>query len=590
MVGMRILPTAVAAALLSAACAPQPAPGVFAHDSLRTLKPGRVVGVRMPDGTHAWRGIPFAEPPVGERRWRAPAPVTAWSGILHAQVSGNPCPQFASPLGGVPGDPGEIVGSEDCLTLDVYAPRLTPAAVTQTALPVMVWLHGGGNSIGTARNYYGGALAKRANVIVVAVQYRLGPLGWFRHAALRAGASPEEASGNFGTLDQIAALRWVQDNVAAFGGDPGNVTVFGESAGGRNTLAMLVSPLARGLFHRAIDQSGALACSTAAEAENDAAAGGQARSSAELVKALAAAGGATAPAGPAAAAYLRGTSAAALLAVSRTPGQAALLLYPQTFADGVVLPADCDAGFARAGGWNRVPVIVGANRDEARLFLFANPQYVKRRFGLIPRYVVEPEVYLATAYHASRGWRFAMTDDVAARLAAGGGEVYVYRFEWNDLPTVFGADLAAMLGASHGFEIPFVFGNFDLGPESARLFTDDTLASRLALSQKMMDYWGAFARHGTPGAVDGVAWAPWTAAAPQRIVFDTPAGGGVRMKPGADSMPAVVAAVRADPVLDGQAKCRILLAFAQRGAGFDQAQYEALTECRDLPYRPRSEP
>src|SRR5262249_11867553 len=153
-------------------------------------------------------------------------------GVREALHTGDACPQFASPFAGAKRGATGVIGSEDCLTLDVWAPRFEPGAVPAAGarLPVMVWIHGGGNSIGRAGFFEGGNLAARENVVVVAVQSRLGPLGWFRHAALREGADAADASGNFGTLDLIRALEWVRDDVAAFGGDPGNVTVFGESA------------------------------------------------------------------------------------------------------------------------------------------------------------------------------------------------------------------------------------------------------------------------------------------------------------------------------------------------------------------------
>src|SRR5262249_43553504 len=153
-----------------------------------------------------------------------------------------PCTQYASTFGGVAGREGEIVGSEDCLYLNVYAPRVSEGRASNGAepLPVMLWIHGGGNSIGEAGFYDGGHLAAAENVVVVTTNYRLGPFGWFRNAALRDGASPVEQSGNFATLDLIAALRWVHDNIAAFGGNPDNVTIFGESAGGQNVYSLLV--------------------------------------------------------------------------------------------------------------------------------------------------------------------------------------------------------------------------------------------------------------------------------------------------------------------------------------------------------------
>ncbi|MEN8161810.1 MAG: carboxylesterase family protein, partial [Myxococcota bacterium] len=239
-------------------CASEPPVAVPTGDpaTLRQPPAGDVVGSAGHHGGHAWLGIPYAEPPLGALRWRAPQPLLPWTGTREALASGASCPQFANGLGGdTSAEPGTLIGSEDCLTLNVYAPVLAgPPA--EAHLPVMVWIHGGGNTIGTASFYDGSRLASEQAVVVVTINYRLGALGWLRHAALREGADALDASGNLGTLDQIQALRWVQNNVAAFGGDPGNVTIFGESAGGQNVLVLLTAPAAADLFHRAIAQSG----------------------------------------------------------------------------------------------------------------------------------------------------------------------------------------------------------------------------------------------------------------------------------------------------------------------------------------------
>ncbi|HEM47360.1 MAG TPA: hypothetical protein ENO23_10000, partial [Alphaproteobacteria bacterium] len=239
--------------------------------SLRHPPAGDVVGYTGQYGSHVWSGLPYAAPPRGELRWRAPRPLARWSGRYEATRPATPCPQIASTFAGVVDqEPGTHAGDEDCLQLDVYAPRMEPEALPgeDARLPVMVWIHGGGNVVGHAGFYDGGHLAQSQDVVVVAIHYRLGPLGFFRHAALRADArNALEASGNFGLLDQIRALEWVRDNIAAFGGDPANVTVFGESAGGRDVLALLLSEPARGLFHRAIAQSGAVRYAPLEESE-----------------------------------------------------------------------------------------------------------------------------------------------------------------------------------------------------------------------------------------------------------------------------------------------------------------------------------
>ncbi|MEN8158682.1 MAG: carboxylesterase family protein, partial [Myxococcota bacterium] len=341
-------------------------PRVAADETRRTTALGDVVGAIGSEDTHAWYGIPFAKPPTDERRWRAPAPAEPWTGVREALLDPAACPQPA-PILGVGDNPDGTQGDEDCLYLNVFAPPFASDAVPSAGdrRPVMVWIHGGGNSIGDARLYDGGFLAAAHGVIVVAVQYRLGPLGWLRHAALRAGADAQDASGNYGTLDLIESLRWVRANIAAFGGDPERVTVFGESAGGRNTFTMIQSPLAKGLFQRAIVQSGGLSSPTFAEAENlttDPEPGHE-NSGSELVLRLLEAhgGGADREATLAKAASL-GDAGVAQFLRERTPGELlaaytgssgmGLLRFPQIFPDGTVLPADAAAQHFPAGRYN----------------------------------------------------------------------------------------------------------------------------------------------------------------------------------------------------------------------------------------------
>src|SRR5688572_30669014 len=353
------------------ACAGGPPPQVPSADpaTLRHLPAGDVVGRAGRHGGHAWLGLPYAEPPEDALRWRAPQPLLPWTGVREARAPVAPCPQLASPLGGDDSaPPGTLVGSEDCLSLNVSAPAFAPDAVPTGAarLPVMVWIHGGGNLIGAARRYDGSRLAASHARVVVMLNYRLGTLGWLRHAALREGQGAVEASGNFDTLDQIRALAWVRDNVGAFGGDPGNVTIFGESAGGQNVLALLTSPLAAGLFHRAIVQSGGTWAHTPAEAEHsrDDPLPGHPQSSGELLLSLLQAEGRAADrmgaraalaAMPAAevAHFLRGQPLERLFAAHPDPDP------PRVFLDGAVLPAEpLHRVIGRPGAYHAVPILL----------------------------------------------------------------------------------------------------------------------------------------------------------------------------------------------------------------------------------------
>ena len=210
---------------------------------------GKIKG-KENDHARLFLGVPFAAPPVDELRWKAPQDPEPWKGVLKTQESQNVCVQSGVTTTWHP--TGEIIGSEDCLYLDVYRPK-----TDEEDLPVYVYFHGGANRFGGAASYDGSFLAEDQNIIVVIPQYRLGPLGWLSHPALQTGEAGDEAndSGNFGTLDNIKALEWIQTNIANFGGDPANVTVGGQSAGGSNVGKLLISPLAAGLFKGAVIQS-----------------------------------------------------------------------------------------------------------------------------------------------------------------------------------------------------------------------------------------------------------------------------------------------------------------------------------------------
>ena len=515
---------------------------------------GEVVGHVGSAGTHAWRAIPFAEPPVGALRWRAPLAAGPWTGVREALADPSGCAQPAPPIGDAENADGTD-GSEDCLYLNVFAPAFAADAVPQgeARLPVMVWIHGGGNSIGDAGFYDGGFLAAEQGVIVVAVQYRMGPFGWLRHAALRAdaGASAEDQSGNFGTLDLIEALRWVKANIAAFGGDPARVTVFGESAGGRNTFTLIQSPLAKGLFQRAISESGGMSFDPLSEAENltsDREPGHENSSNELLLRLLVKhrfavdreASRALAASLPPAetAAFLRGRTAGEILAAYTGSLGMGMLNFPEIFADGTVLPADAPEQHFLAGRYNQVPVIAGTNRDESKLFMAFDPEYTRLWFRVLPS--VRDEVrYDRDAEYQALAWKLNGADDPARWMrSVQGPSVFAYRFDWDELDSFLWVDWSRVFGAAHAIEIPFVFGNFEI-PLLRSLFAEDDLASRQQLSRAMMSYWAEFAAKGAPGRGtkgDLPLWPAWDESAPTSerfLVLDSEGGGGIRMSPDA---------------------------------------------------------
>jgi para-nitrobenzyl esterase len=481
-------------------CGEPPAPAPHSDPiTRRAISSGEVVGFVGAHDSHVWLGIPYAAPPTGALRWRAPQDPRPWQGVRSALAFGARCPQYASQLEGSH-EPGSVYGSEDCLTLNVWAP---PGAAP-SRLPVMFWIHGGGNVQGGSDFYDGAALAVRQNVVVVTANYRLGPFGWLRHSALREGATYEDASGNFGTLDLVQVLRWLRANVGAFGGNPESITIFGESAGGRNVVSLLQSPLARGLFDGAIVQSGGTRTSGLDEAEqpNPAPIEGRGPSSGDLLLRLLSPERLARMTNPEIAAFLRAQTAEAIVRGYPESGaegdHTGFYELPQHFRDGVVLPeAEVPAAFA-SGDYNRVPVILGTNRDEWKLFMFASSEHVARFLG-VPR-LRDAEAYYREADYRSRFWKAWGVDEPAAAMRrVQGPSVYAYRFDWDEEPSVLGADLGRMLGAAHVMEVPFVFGHWNLGPNSKLLFDEDNAPARLALSDAIQSYWGQFAWTGSPG-------------------------------------------------------------------------------------------
>jgi len=562
---------------------PPVAPPTADAGSKRITSGGEAVGFVGQYGSHVWLGLPFAKPPTGDLRWRAPRPPEPWTGTREALAFGSPCAQFASALGGVEAPPGTVVGNEDCLYLNVYAPRFAPGQVPKdgAALPVMLWIHGGGNTIGHAGYYDGGNLAAQENVIVVTANYRLGPMGWLYHPAI----FPEDAtrldrSGNYGTLDLIRALAWVRENAAAFGGDPERVTIFGESAGGANVASLVLSPLAKGLFQRAIVQSGGVSPAPIDEARkgnpND---GAEGSIGSDVV--IGALGGAP-----------RERSAADVL--NAYPGDKRIGMFnlPTVIRDGVVLPdEDANARFAK-GDYNQVPILMGTNRDEVKLFLIGDPDLVRRWFGLFPMLRVSEDRYNVISEYAAKAWKAGSVDTFAPVLrGVQGPSVFAYRFDWDEEPTLFFADYSVLLGAAHGFEIPFVFGHWNLGRAGNLMFTDGNKPGREALSAAMRSYWAQFAYAGDPGRGrkgDLPVWAAWdtsTPESPKYAVLDTEAGGGVRMSHDVWDKDRIRAEVVADARLpEWRDKCEQLRGLALHSGFYSRNDYAAETGCASFAF------
>ena len=550
--------------------------------TLRNTEGGEVVGFIDDFGARAWMGVPFAAPPVDELRWRAPRPPVRSGDVIEALAAGPMCPQFETILsGGELGGQPAVVGDEDCLYLNIWSP---PNA---RDLPVMFWIHGGGNTIGHAGSFIGARLATEHNLVVVTTNYRLGVFGWFNHFALQTG-DPASDSGNYGTLDLVRSLDWTRNNIAAFGGDPNRVTVFGESAGGFNTLAMMASPRAAGLFHRAVVQSGGFDATDPVQGRNYAGEGGHDYSAPEIVNRLLIAEGHASDARSAREQqdswdnatlreYLYGKSPAEVFA-ALDGGAFGMIYLPDNFGDGHVLPnLPTDEIFSVAANHNRVPVILGTNRDEPTLFMTRDPRYVDSFLGVF--YSLKDErTYRSLAHYGGRAWKARGVDQLAqAMTASGNPHVYAYRFDWDEEPSILGYDLSVALGAAHAIEIGFVFGEFN-GLGLGYVYPND--ANQWRLSDSMMSYWAEFAYSGNPGSGrDGAEtpWLAWGQDGKTQIVLDTPTDGGIRMDDEVVTYETLKAELLADANFgDKSIQCATYVRTFRDTDLFDGAEYEAL--------------
>ncbi|MEK9822858.1 MAG: carboxylesterase family protein [Gammaproteobacteria bacterium] len=577
----------------------EPLARIASPSSVRMTDYGELVGYQGRYDAHAWLGIPYAQPPVRDLRWKAPRPPLPWTGRREAFEFGDPCVQL--PV--LPdSDQGRgYIGNEDCLYLNIWAPTIGPTLIPtgDDRLPVMFWIHGGGNSMGSGGSedtdlYNGSLMVSEHDVIVVSVNYRMGPLGWFAHDALmETSTTPEDASGNFGTLDLIAALRWVQANIHRFGGDPRRVTIFGESAGGSNVLSLLASPLARGLFQQAIVQSGALEIFSVEEAQQVGtdSTGETVLSSREAVARWLVNEGRAfdKQAGidmqdqiPQAelALWLRSLTAQDLYRIYDN-WFAGLISMPMIFADGyVLLDDDVERIFSDPTGYaTDVPVILGSNRDEAKLFMAFLPEYVEINDGW-PTDIKDLEVYNRDASYGSRLWRVANVDRLADAMSLNTPDhIFAYRFDADDWRNLGFIDLKDLLGAAHALDLAFVFGNFP--PPSRLIFPGSTFDAVELLSGSMMSYWAEFAHSGNPGQgrlAEDPAWQPWRQgnANGNLLILDTELDGGIRMVQEVLTLDGIKAEFFSDPTFSSAAERCDVYRWQFRDEYFVPAEYESM--------------
>ncbi|MBN1774279.1 MAG: carboxylesterase family protein [Deltaproteobacteria bacterium] len=477
---------------------PDPAPGEVNTAS------GPARGT-LADGAWSWKGIPYAAPPIGDRRWRLPDPFGCWDGVRDGSAYGPLCPQYD--------DAGAVVGEEDCLQLNVWAPLDAPPG----SRSVMVYIHGGGHEqgSGTKTMYDGTSLAAERGVVVVTVNYRLGPFGFLAHPALTAEGG-EAASGNYGMHDQLAALRWVRDNIRGFGGDPSRTLIFGQSAGAVSVCRLVASPLAAGLFHAAVMHSGGCVATPLADAE----ALGEG-----YVTRMGCGDAADVPA------CLRGLAAGSVMAGFDPAGSGTGTLGRLNFdgvVDGYALP-DAPRALIEAGAHNAVPMIVGSTSEENGRNAPAVADEAAFRSALatflgsvsLPAEIVDEVValYPVAEYGSWRAAYVAVTSDVKftctarmeARALAAAGTAPVFRYLFDDVPDRAGGPLLTA-GSFHGLDMFYAFGTLDQ-------LTVTVPAGDQATIDSMQGYWTTLAADGAPGAAGGPDWPRYSSTDERVVVF-----------------------------------------------------------------------
>ena len=459
--------------------------------------------------TCAWLGIPYAAPPVGELRWKAPQPVASWTGSRPALEYGMQCMQ--KQMLGIKNVRNPKGMSEDCLYLNIWRPQKSGK------FPVMFWIHGGGFNFGSGKGYPGDRLAAFGDVLVITINYRLNVFGFLASPELRA-EDPHASTGSYGSLDQVAALRWVQDNIARFGGDPDNVTIFGESAGGWAICHLLASPTAAGLFQRAILESGNCFASSGLETGYQ-----QEKHIATLLGCK-----------PDDLKCLRAIPAEKLL----NQGVEGMLKIGFNFKphhDGYFLK-DTPLATIRSGNYNRVPFLAGSNRDEVNVmvnFLPSLDHASAAQYGprIQQRLLLSDQetqtllnAYPLSQYHNRPKQAYAqmLTDgDLGcftylglAAAATHQPQIYYYRFDYDDMK------YGKFIGALHSLEIPFVFNLLDRAGWKP-LFPPKKLPPAADLSKIIMSYWTNFAKTGDPNGPGLPPWPRFSLDSPRVQILDT---------------------------------------------------------------------
>ena len=472
---------------------------------------GISIGYKSNNVMH-WDDIPYAKPPIGELRWKAPRKINNLSQIIIPKEN-NFCVQRPSGMGGSEGD-GFFSGSEDCLYLDVK----TPTDKLNKKLPVMFWIHGGGNTSGLKDLYDFSTMVNRHNVVVVSINYRLGPFGWFTHPAIQGLQTGIDKSSNFGTLDIIEALKWVQSNISLFGGDPDSVTIFGESAGGHNVLSLLASQQAKGLFHKAISQSGyttSIDVNAAYKQDKDTPTSNH--TTFNIVNRILKQKSINNDQETIDKSELRGM----LLDLkseeffSYYADRPSYEEIPLLTADGVVVPLiGLSNALSSKDHLNVVPTIAGSNRDEVKLWLGSAEYFVDLKFSPIGKLLGIPKVSLKDEeafeifnHYRSSAWKLRGVDGpLRSMKEAGNKNLYAYRYDWDDHRRFIVGDFRKLIGAAHATEIPLLTGNNKLVGDYGFLIYPRGPSKRFT-SKNMMKFWANFAKEGAPGkSTNSIKW------------------------------------------------------------------------------------
>ena len=460
-------------------------------EEIKTVKVNAAIGEiegLIEEDVYLFKGIPFAQPPVGELRWKAPRKLAPVSETIKAFSHKSKCTQPKENEFIL--DRGVTEGGEDCLYLNIFVPKGN-VDISKNNYPIMFWIHGGSNIWGTGNSYDFSKLAESQKVVVITINYRLGPMGWFSSSHLRNTSEGDDRSSNFGHLDIIAALEWVQENGNSFGGDPTNVTIFGESAGGHNVLVLLATKKARGLFHKAISQSGYVSSFSEQFASEE-----SELSSAKVfqddIRFL--------TEDQQIADYLRDMPIKEVFQRYKQADESHLYsISPISIRDDIVIPKE---GIYKAleDVDPSVVVVAGTNKDELNLWYLRSKYFYQTALNLGRNLKRSEENLKSWIKYRSNIWRFTGAEEPLRRMSKSNQNLYSFRFDWDEEASTILGDYPLFLGAAHGLEIPFISGDYSLVPAYARplVFPNESKEGREYLSNLMMQYWANIAKYGDP--------------------------------------------------------------------------------------------